>query len=132
MARVVSPSLLVWVEMTSEEHPRIVPDSYQPDIGRKIARIFAKRQKEGLTLRQFYQEHYAVLGFSSEEMAEVYLRHVRNGCIYGSSSSVSVQREQNVRRLETLLYLLGVPEDNSIIDRLDELDERFEYPPEER
>ncbi len=107
------------------------PDSYQPEIGNLVDTILRRKVQKGFSTRQFCREHYAEIGCNNPAHAMLYLRQVRNGCIYGSSSSNSAAKEENVRRLSRLLYLLGVSEEHTIIQKLDDLElERFEYPPE--
>lgn len=107
------------------------PDSYQPDIGKLIDTILRWKVQKGFSTKQFFSEHYAEVGCNSPAHAKHYLSNVRNGCIYGSSSSNSAAHKENVQRLSRLLYLLGVPEEHALIEKLDELEpERFDYPPE--
>ncbi len=107
------------------------PDSYQPDIGKLVDVIIRRKVKRGFSTKEFCHEHYAEIGCNSPTNAASYIRQIRNGCIYGSSSSNSATKKENVQRLSRLLYLLGVSEEHTIIGKLDELEpERFDYPPE--
>ena len=95
----------------------------QEEIGRVVVEIMKERNISPWTVAEGI---YPLLGFKSPKSAKQYVVDIRNGRLYGSSST-KARTESNLERLAILLRFLKTPEDDPVIKMIKEVDLRFEY-----
>jgi hypothetical protein len=102
-------------------------ERYHPEIGQDI-REYMKRNK--ISRRGFAKEHCSDFGLTINTL-DNYLKEICRGYLSGGYM-FDPGNSRNYQRLSLYLHAMGLSEDDSIISKIKNVKEDFEFPPKVR